>query len=89
MPEPPDPQPPDPQLPDPTVAWNKCQLYLDRLFDALQDLDEGGGLAAAAERGGWKGQKKLEKAAASLKAVRDQIDAELARLKAARRGPRK
>jgi hypothetical protein len=71
--------------PDPTVAWNKVQGYLDKLFDALHELEEDGGVAEAARLGGWK-PSKLDKAAASLKATRDAIDGELARLKGVRRG---
>jgi hypothetical protein len=71
--------------PDPSVAWNKVQGYLDKLFDALQDLEEGGGVIEAARRGGWK-PSKLDKAATSLKTTRDAIEGELARLKAARGG---
>jgi hypothetical protein len=73
-----------PETPDPAVAWNKVQGYLDKLFDALHDLDEGGGTIGAARLGGWK-PGKLDKAAASLKATRDAIDGELARLKAGRK----
>jgi hypothetical protein len=75
---------PSTHRPDPTVAWNKAQLYLDRLFDALHDLEEGGGVLEAARLGGWK-PSKLDKAAEALKATRDAIDGELARLKARRR----
>jgi hypothetical protein len=78
---------PDPSTtptPNPTVAWNKAQGYLDKLFDALQDLEEGGGVLEAARIGGWK-PSKLDKAAEALKATRDAIDGELARLKVARR----
>ena len=31
------PVPEKPPTPDPTVAWNKAQGYLDKLFDALHD----------------------------------------------------
>lgn len=78
-------QPPNPSRPDPAVAWNKVQVYLDKLFDAIQELDEGGGVIEAARLGGWK-PTRLDKAAASLKATRDAIDGELARLKAGRKG---
>jgi hypothetical protein len=70
--------------PDPTVAWSKVQGYLDKLFDALEELEEGGGVVEAARRGGWK-PAKLDKAAGSLNATREAIQGELARLKAARR----
>ena len=78
------PEPENPPAPDPTVAWNKIQVYLDRLFDALQDLEEGGGVVEAARLSGWK-PSKLDKAVGSLKATRDAIDGELARVKATRR----
>ena len=76
---------PDPpsRPPDPAVAWNKAQGYLDKLFDALHDLEEGGGVIEAARIGGWK-PSKLDKAADALKATRAAIDAELARLRASR-----
>jgi hypothetical protein len=74
-----------PKTPDPSVAWNKVQVYLDKLFDALQELEESGGVIEAARQGGWK-PSRLDKAAASLKATKDAIEGELARLKAARGG---
>jgi hypothetical protein len=77
--------PETPPFPDPTVAWNKVHGFLDKLFDALHELEEGGGAIEAARMGGWK-PAKLDKAAGSLKAVRDAIDGELVRLKAARKG---
>ena len=77
---------PDPSTPkpDPTVAWNKAQGYLDKLFDALHELEEGGGVLEAARLGGWK-PSKLDKAAQALKATKDAIDGELGRLNVARR----
>jgi hypothetical protein len=79
----------DQPTPDPTVAWNRVQGYLDKLFDALQDLEEGGGVAEAARLAGWK-PSKLDKVGASLKATRDAIDGELARMKSdGRGGPRR
>ena len=67
---------PEPSPHNPTVARNQTQSYLYKLFDSLQNLDEGGGLAEAARLGGWKG-KKLKKARPSLKAIRDAIDGAL------------
>src|SRR4051794_8646484 len=62
------PPPPDPAA----VAWGKTQQYLDRLFDALEQLDEAGGVVAAARAGGWS-PKARKKAAASLAAAKDAI----------------
>ena len=64
-----------PLVPDPSVAWNKAQVYLDRVSDALHDLEEGGGVLEAARIGGWK-PSKLDKAAEALKLTRDAIDGE-------------
>jgi hypothetical protein len=75
MPEPP---------PNPTVSWNKVQGYLDKLSDALHDLEEGGGVIEAARQDGFQ-PSKLDRAAEALRATRDAIDGELARLKAGRR----
>jgi hypothetical protein len=66
---------------DPSVAWNKAQGYLDKLFDALHDLEKGGGVVEAARMAGWK-PSKLDRAAQALKATRNAIDGELATLKA-------
>jgi hypothetical protein len=82
MPEP-TPPPPDPA----EVAWSRATIFADKLFDALQDLDEAGGLGALAARAKWK-PAKIDKASSSLKTVREAIEAQLGQLKAARRsGP--
>lgn len=69
--------------PDVRAAWDRATGYLDKLFDALQDLDEAGGVPAMARAAGWK-PARLDQAVRSLKAVRGQLDAELARVKASR-----
>ena len=74
----------DEVTPDPSVAWNRVQMHLDKLFDSLAELEEGGGLQAAAKQDGWK-PARVEKALKSLGAVRDLIDGEVRRTKAARR----
>ena len=78
MPEPATPSP-KPTTPDPaTVAWCKTSGYLDKLFEALDDLDEAGGLDAAAKAGNWS-PKARTKAVASLEAVRGQLEVALSR----------
>ncbi len=75
-PAPTDPKPPGP---DPAaVAWAKVRGHLDKLFGALDDLDEAGGLRAAAKAGSWS-PRAHAKALGSLEAVRGQLEAALAR----------
>ena len=63
--------------PDPsTAAWSRAQQYLDRLFDALDALEEAGGLTRAAEVGGWRASP-LAKATRSIEAARDALDDQL------------
>ncbi len=77
---------PKPSSQDPTLqgSWSRVQQYLDKLCEALADLDEAGGIEAVAEAQGWR-PGKVEKAKASFKAVSAQLGAGLARLKAERR----
>src|SRR3954447_8976713 len=73
--------------PDPAeAAWSRALLYADRLFDALEELDElrGGGAVVA----GWK-TGTLDKAIASLEAARVGIEAPLAKLRARREADRR
>jgi hypothetical protein len=80
----PDPSRP-PATPDPaTVAWGKASQHCDKLFEALEALEEAGGIVAAADRAGWTpGARK--RAEASLTAAREAIDRQLATLKEKRR----
>src|SRR5207237_1442365 len=66
--------------PDPLVQWNKCQNYLDKLFDSLEGLEEGGGLAQVMRSAGWSA-KAQKRALASLTAVRTALDAPIRALK--------
>jgi hypothetical protein len=66
-----------------TVAWGKAHQYADKLFDALEALDEAGGIVAAAKLGGWS-PKARKRAEASLAAARDAIDRQLLRLRGRR-----
>ena len=79
----PDPRPKSGPSTDPMVAWNKIQLYLDRLFDSLEALDESGGITAAASSGGWT-PKARKRAEASLIAAREAIDRQLGQLREGR-----
>jgi hypothetical protein len=81
MPDPPQP----PATPDPsTVAWGKASQYCDKLFDALEALEEAGGIVAAADRAGWS-PKARKRAETSLLAARQAIDRQLAALKGKQR----
>ena len=73
-----------PAAPNASVAWGRVQQYLDKLFDAMADLDESGGVLATSAEQRWR-PSRIDKAAGSMRAVRDQLDAELARIKAGRR----
>lgn len=79
---------PDPPPPaSASVAWQRCQIYLDRLFDALEALEGKGGLAAVRGETGWSA-KSERKAMELMESVRAQLDAILAREKGGRReGP--
>jgi hypothetical protein len=63
-----------------TVAWGKASQYCDKLFDALQSLEEAGGIVVAADRAGWTPRAR-RRAEASLMAARQAIDRQLAALK--------
>ena len=72
---------PDPSKPAPsTVAWNKVQQYLDKLFDACESLEEAGGIRAAADSAGWT-PKARKRAEAALADAREAIERQLGQLK--------
>jgi hypothetical protein len=62
------------------VAWGKAHQYADKLFDALEALDEAGGIRAVEEDSRWS-LKAKKRAEASLVAARDAIERQLARLR--------
>ncbi len=70
----------DPKAANPSfAAFARVRHYGDKLFDALQELDEAGGSAQAVLGQGW--QPKVQHAAlASLKATRDALDVEIKRM---------
>jgi hypothetical protein len=70
------------------VAWNRVQIYLDKLFRALDELDEAGGIRRAAEAGAWK-PGSVEKARASLCAAREALDSQIVQLPVAIPPPRR
>ena len=77
--------PETPAVPDPsTVAWNKVQGYAEKLFQAIDDLDELGGSTRAATVGRWS-VPAMDRALGSLRAAREALDAEIARLESRRR----
>lgn len=79
-----------PEMPPPIpadrgqVAWSRVAGYCDKLWDALQDLDEAGGVTRVAAFGQWQ-PKTQDKALATLTAARDALASEVARLEARRR----
>ncbi len=73
-----------PPPPRASAAWQRAAGHLDKLFAALDALDEAGGIARASAEGGWT-PKALDRAASSLLAAREAIDDQLARVEAIRR----
>jgi hypothetical protein len=77
----PSPDPPPPPKADPAaVAWGQAHLYLDRLFDVLEKLEEAGGIRAAAESSGWT-PKARRRAEATLAATHAAIGRQLEQLR--------
>lgn len=65
---------------DPAVlAYAKVHTFSDRLFDALELLEDAGGLPRAAVAAGWT-PKAIRGVEATLLAARDAIDRQLAEL---------
>jgi hypothetical protein len=73
--------PPPPKAHPSTVAWSKAHTAADRLFDALEALEEAGGIGAAAEAGCWT-PKARKKAESSLVAAKEAVERALKQLRA-------
>ena len=71
--------------PDPSLAaWSRVQGYAEKLFEAIDDLDEAGGVSKAAAVGRWS-VDATDRALGSLQAAKEGLDAEIARLESRRR----
>ena len=77
----PDPSPPPARA---SAAWQKVQNHLDKLFSALDELDEVGGIGRAAAEAGWT-PRTMDRAASSLLTAREAIDEQLGRVETRRR----
>ena len=66
------------------MAWSKAHTAADRLFDALESLEESGGILAAAESGA--GRRARRKAEASLVAAKEAIERQLKQLRGGKSG---
>jgi hypothetical protein len=75
-----------PRTPDPTLvaAWSRVATYSEKLFQALDELQDLGGSCKLAASARWS-PEVLDRASGQLQAVLDSVETELTQLELRRR----